>query len=84
MGAAERRAAQAVDRRGRSRDWRGIDEPALSPNDTGHVYVIGFAGYVKIDWSTKVRARVIEIDVSESQKESQWRVTDGPSKGPRA
>jgi len=44
-------------------DWRSqaIYEPPLGPSDTGHVYVVGFAGYIKIGFSRKARERVVEI-----------------------
>ena len=38
-----------------------IDVPPLGPNHYGHVYVIGFADYVKIGWSENVRERLFDI-----------------------
>ncbi len=38
-----------------------IDVPPLGPNHYGHVYVIGFADYVKIGWSENVAERLFDI-----------------------
>lgn len=35
--------------------------PPLGPGHAGHVYVIGFADYVKIGWSRDVEARLLDI-----------------------
>lgn len=65
----ERRAALAVEarfakRRARptyERHARGLYIPPLGPSDRGHVYVVGFAGYVKIGWSRGARRRLTRI-----------------------
>ena len=38
-----------------------IDVPPLGPKHYGHVYVIGFADYVKIGWSENVKGRLFDI-----------------------
>ena len=38
-----------------------IDVPPLGPKHYGHVYVIGFADYVKIGWSENVTRRLFDI-----------------------
>ena len=38
-----------------------IDVPKLDPDHYGHVYVVGFADYVKIGWSGNVAKRLFEI-----------------------
>lgn len=41
--------------------------PPLGPN-YGHVYVIGFADYVKIGWSTNVQRRLFDIQKHAPEK----------------
>ena len=40
---------------------QSIYEPPLGLGDKGHVYVAGFARYVKIGYSRKARVRVMEV-----------------------
>jgi hypothetical protein len=42
--------------------------PPLGPGYYGHVYVIGFADYVKIGWSTNVRRRLFDIQKNALEK----------------
>jgi hypothetical protein len=35
--------------------------PPLGPDEYGHVYVVGFADYVKIGWSENVRRRLFDL-----------------------
>jgi hypothetical protein len=45
-----------------------IDVPPLGPNHDGHVYVIGFADYVKIGWSENVEERLFDIQKHAPEK----------------
>lgn len=45
-----------------------IDVPPLGPDHSGHVYVVGFADYVKIGWSAVVRERLFEIQKHAPEK----------------
>jgi hypothetical protein len=45
-----------------------IDVPPLGPNHYGHVYVIGFADYVKIGWSEHVGERLFDIQKHAPEK----------------
>jgi hypothetical protein len=45
-----------------------IDVPPLGPNHYGHVYVIGFADYVKIGWSENVAERLFDIQKHAPEK----------------
>jgi hypothetical protein len=45
-----------------------IDVPPLGPNHHGHVYVIGFADYVKIGWSQNVKRRIFDIQKHAPEK----------------
>jgi hypothetical protein len=42
--------------------------PPLGPNCYGHVYVIGFADYVKICWSEHVEERLFDIQKHAPEK----------------
>src|ERR1700724_2033791 len=41
-----------------------IEVPSLEPYQYGHVYVVGFADYVKIGWSGSVAHRLFEIQAN--------------------
>jgi T5orf172 domain len=45
-----------------------IDVPPLGPGHYGHVYVIGFADYVKIGWSEHVEERLFDIQKHAPEK----------------
>jgi Meiotically up-regulated gene 113 len=45
-----------------------IDVPPLGPNCYGHVYVIGFADYVKIGWSRNVKRRLFDLQKHAPEK----------------
>lgn len=45
-----------------------IDVPPLGPDQYGHVYVIGFADYVKIGWSENVKRRLFDIQKHAPEK----------------
>ena len=45
-----------------------INVPPLGPNYYGHVYVIGFADYVKIGWSENVKRRLFDIQKHAPEK----------------
>src|SRR5207302_725389 len=45
-----------------------IDVPPLDPGHYGHVYVIGFADYVKIGWSENVAERLFDIQKHAPEK----------------
>jgi hypothetical protein len=45
-----------------------IDVPPLGPNHHGHIYVIGFADYVKIGWSENVAERLFDIQKHAPEK----------------
>jgi hypothetical protein len=42
--------------------------PPLGPNCYGHVYVIGFADYVKIGWSEDVGRRLFDLQKHAPEK----------------
>lgn len=45
-----------------------VDVPPLGPKQYGHVYVIGFADYVKIGWSENVTRRLFDIQKHAPEK----------------
>ena len=45
-----------------------IDVPPLGPDHDGHVYVIGFADYVKIGWSENVKRRLFDVQKHAPEK----------------
>jgi hypothetical protein len=45
-----------------------IDVPPLGSNQYGHVYVVGFADYVKIGWSENVKRRLFDLQKHAPEK----------------
>ena len=45
-----------------------IAVPPLGPDHYGHVYVIGFADYVKIGWSQNVAKRLFDVQKHAPEK----------------
>lgn len=47
--------------RSKGRRSEAIYTPQIEPGHSGHIYVVGFAGYVKIGWSRKVNERLLDV-----------------------
>ncbi len=61
-----------------------IEVPPLGPNQYGHVYVTGYADYVKIGWSGNVAKRLFEIQAHAPEPLVLYKIIPGGPDAERA